>query len=32
MILNKKLASKKEEVLDSLRNEAEIAVNNKTIK
>ena len=31
-LLNKKLASKKEEVLDSLRNEAEIAVNNKTIK
>ena len=31
-LINKKLASKKDEVLDSLRNEAEIVVNNKTLK
>ena len=31
-LINKKLASKKDEVLDSLRNKAEIVVNNKTIK
>ena len=31
-LINKKLASKKDEVLDSLRNEAEIIVNNKIIK
>ena len=31
-LINKKLASKKDNVLDSLRNEAEIIVNNKTIK
>ena len=31
-LINKKLASKKDEILDSLRNEAEIVVNNKTIK
>ena len=31
-LINKKLASKKEEILDSLRNDAEIIINNKTIK
>ena len=31
-LINKKLASKKDKILDSLRNEAEIVVNNKTIK
>ena len=31
-LINKKLASKKEATLDSLRNEAEIVVNNKTLK
>ena len=31
-LINKKLALKKDEILDSLRNEAEIVVNNKTIK
>jgi hypothetical protein len=31
-LINKKLASKKDEILDSLRNEAEIVVNNKIKK
>ena len=31
-LINKKLASKKDEILDSLRNKAEVVVNNKTIK
>ena len=31
-LINKKLASKKDKILDSLRNEAEIVVNNKIIK